>query len=80
MSELHFTLHHALTLAKQHVLEGHGGCVNRVTWSLEGDKLLSGSDDKKVRFCMRQYTIIDGDLNKFKFPPRYSRPAAVYLP
>ncbi|MEW5317744.1 MAG: hypothetical protein WDW38_009020 [Sanguina aurantia] len=48
MNELHFTLQHALTLSRQHVLEGHGGCVNRITWNTEGTKLLSGSDDRKL--------------------------------
>ncbi|KAI9264648.1 WD40-repeat-containing domain protein [Helicostylum pulchrum] len=29
-------------------LPGHTGCVNTLDWSLGGDKLLSGSDDKKL--------------------------------
>ncbi|KAG2232336.1 hypothetical protein INT48_002285 [Thamnidium elegans] len=29
-------------------LSGHTGCVNTLDWSLGGDKLLSGSDDKKL--------------------------------
>ena len=30
-------------------LSGHSGCVRSVSWSPEGTKLASGSDDKTVR-------------------------------
>ncbi|KAI8997482.1 WD40-repeat-containing domain protein [Pilobolus umbonatus] len=35
-----------MTLDKQ--LPGHTGCVNTLEWSVKGDKLLTGSDDKKL--------------------------------
>ena len=32
-------------LKKYQVLEGHTGCVNTVSWSDDGSRLLTGSDD-----------------------------------
>jgi WD40 repeat protein len=35
-------------LEKSHTLTGHDGCVNRIRWNPTGNKLVSGSDDRKV--------------------------------
>ena len=32
----------------EHRLQGHRGCVNCINFSLEGDQLVSGSDDVKI--------------------------------
>jgi WD repeat-containing protein 42A len=35
-------------LEKSHTLTGHDGCVNTIRWNPTGNKLVSGSDDRKV--------------------------------
>ena len=46
--ENHFHRGHAERLRVELTLEGHEGCVNRVSWSDEGTWLVSGSDDRKL--------------------------------
>jgi hypothetical protein len=44
----HFPAQYAEKLSLAHVLQGHGGCVNRMAWNADGSLLLSGSDDRRV--------------------------------
>jgi len=39
----------ARKLSVENVLQGHEGCVNRLTWNEEGNLLASASDDRRVR-------------------------------
>mmetsp|Transcript_4466 Transcript_4466/g.10812 ORF Transcript_4466/g.10812 Transcript_4466/m.10812 type:complete len:654 (-) Transcript_4466:616-2577(-) len=46
--KLHLTRDMAARLAVEDVLMGHHGCVNRLAWNQEGDRLASASDDRNV--------------------------------
>ncbi|CAG9464325.1 unnamed protein product [Pedinophyceae sp. YPF-701] len=45
---LNFNAQVARHLGETSVLEGHGGCVNRLAWNEDGSLLASGSDDTSV--------------------------------
>ncbi|KAG2497866.1 hypothetical protein HYH03_004132 [Edaphochlamys debaryana] len=45
---LHFPQHYAAKLRVEHTLQGHNGCVNRMSWNADGSLLVSGSDDRRA--------------------------------
>jgi len=61
--QLHFHGSFVHDLRVVHVLKGHRGCVNRLSWNAEGTMLASGSDDQRVLLwgypSRKQLTAID---------------------